>query len=73
MIAGRHVIELVTEVAVAIVEETVEAQLAKSDRDNNDHPGAEKFSARSVWVVRWSQTAHLAYLGLLLIFDRAPR
>src|SRR5437016_7614828 len=73
MIAGRHVIELVTEVAVAIVEETVEAQLAKSDRDNNDHPGTEEFSARPVWVVRWSQTAHLAYLGLLLIFDRAPR
>ena len=64
MIAGRHVIELVTEVAVAIVEETVEAQLAKSDRDNNDHPGTEEFSARAVFIVRWSQTTHLAFISI---------
>ena len=50
MVAARQVIELIAEVTVAIVEDAMEYQLTKRNRDNNQHAPRKECARRAAGI-----------------------
>src|SRR5690348_9227083 len=75
MVAARHVVELVPEIAVAVIEVDVQEELRESDGPDDGHGGREEVAAVLIWLassahIRGHKVSRIAESGLARLRDR---